>query len=141
MSILKKLFKKKESKQTIQGDFADVSHWENVDFNLYDKKILITKCTEGVSNIDPTFEKYKLESKKKGLKFGAYHFYRNDKPVMPQVELFLKVAGNDCDFYILDLETMDGSSAVAVKQFAKRFLELVHEKQESCQSFIQVIHF
>lgn len=108
--------------------FADVSHWETVNFDKYDKKILFTKCTEGVSIKDITFDKIKKESKKRGLVFGAYHFFRANLPAVTQAKWFLANAGMDCDFYILDLETMDGASQIGVKQLAKAFLEYIENE-------------
>jgi len=126
------IFKKKpkvETKPTFaELTFADVSHWETVNFSKYDKKVLFTKCTEGVLNKDITFDKIKKESKAHGLVFGAYHFFRANLPVITQAKWFLANAGNDCDFYILDLESMDGSSVIGVKQFAKTFLEYVERE-------------
>ena len=126
MGILSKFFNKK--KQVSAGDFADVSHWEKVNFSLYDKDILITKCTESLSIFDPTYDQIKINCKAKGIKFGAYHFFRCNKPVIEQAEFFLKKAGLDCDYYILDFESLDGSSPSVAKQFVLPFLKYVEEK-------------
>lgn len=127
-------FKKKRKIEVkgnrVSGDvmFADISHYRPINFNLYDKKILITKATEGTSNIDSTFAKVKAGAKAKGIIFGAYHFFRCNKPAIQQAEHFLSVAGYDCDFYILDLETTDGASSEGIRQLAMAFLKHIEAK-------------
>lgn len=47
---------KKETMPNIKADFADISHWEKINFDKYEFKTLITKATEGVNYVDPTFK-------------------------------------------------------------------------------------
>jgi len=128
------LFKKKKpievkgNSQAGENHFADISHWESCDFNLYDKKVLFTKCTGGKGYVDPTYKRYKEECLKRGIKFGAYHFFKANLPAIQQAEHFLKNIGPDVDFLILDLETTDGATPEGIRQLAKAWLEYVHAK-------------
>lgn len=120
-------FKKKVVVNKIEPDFADVSHWEKVDFEKYDKKILITKATEAESYIDPTFKGIKNKCKEKGITFGAYHFFRCNKDAVIQAQHFLKVSGNTDMPPILDIETLDGESRETCKKKIQIFLDIIEK--------------
>lgn len=122
------LFTKKKSPY-YDGQFPDVSHWETVDFKKFEGKELITKATEGVTMIDPTFKNLKDQCRIKGIAFSAYHFFRCDKPAVQQAKHYLATLGSDYKGeYILDIETTDGSSNVAVIQFIKSWLDYVEKE-------------
>jgi len=108
--------------------FADVSHYEKVDFDLYDCKILITKATEGTSNVDSTFKSIKAQAKLKGLRFGAYHFFRCNLSAIEQAKFFLNTVGNFDLPPILDIEELNGASQEGCKQLIKSWLEYVEQK-------------
>ena len=120
-------FKKKVVVNKIEPDFADVSHWEKVDFGKYDKKILITKATEAESYIDPTFKDIKNKCKEKGITFGAYHFFRCNKDAVKQAEHFLKVSEETDMPPILDIESLDGASTEKCKFKIKVWLDIVEK--------------
>lgn len=132
LSAIKKVFKKQDVKQTTGHPdgilFADVSHYKPINFMLYDCPAVVTKATEGESMIDGTYQKVKSGAKAKGIKFGAYHFFRCNKSPIKQAEHFIKTAGLDCDFYVLDIETEDGTKPYLIKQLIDPWLKYVHEK-------------
>jgi lysozyme len=123
--------------------FPDVSHYEPVDFNKFKGKLLITKCTEGVSYIDPTFIHVKDSCNRLGIRFGAYHFFRCDKPVSIQMEHYLKTLGSTDLPPILDIETRDGASVESIRTSVGLFLRCVEKVTGripmlySGQSFLQ----
>jgi len=122
-------FKKKvQVNNKIEPDFADISHWEKCDFSKYEKAMIITKCTEGVSILDNTYKAVKDGAKKKGIKFGAYHFFRCDKPTIQQARFFLSNIGSDVDYIVLDIETLDGTQPTLVNQLIKPWLEYVEKE-------------
>lgn len=124
----KKKVQPKEEVKIIEPDFADISHWEKIDFNKYTKKLLITKATEAEGYIDPTFKNIQEECKKRGLKFGAYHFFRCDKNPIRQARHFLNTVKEFDMEPILDIESMDGQSVSVCKAAIKVWLDEV-EKQ------------
>ena len=122
-------FKKKKVvvMNKIEPDFADVSHWEKVDFNKYNKKILITKATEAENYIDPTFKSLRSECEKRNILFGAYHFFRCDKDAVKQAEHFLSFSKDLQMPPILDIETLDGQSKETCKQKIQIFLDIIEK--------------
>jgi len=87
------------------GTFADISHWEpKFDAKVYDKPILINKCTDGTSYVDDTHEVRKFSCERNGIKYGGYHFYQVGKDPLKQAEHYIKTHGNFELLPILDLE-------------------------------------
>jgi lysozyme len=113
---------------SIEADFADISHWEKINFDKYKKKLLITKATEAENYVDPTFKGIQEECKKRGLKLGAYHFFRCDKNPLKQANHFISIVKEFDLAPVLDIESMDGESVPAVKNSIKIWLDEV-EKQ------------
>lgn len=78
---------------------VDLSHWEpNTDFHaLADAGIqgVITKCTDGLTYVDPTYEvfrkKAEIVARERGFfAFGGYHFFRPKLDEAKQVDFFLR---------------------------------------------------
>jgi len=108
--------------------FPDVSHYEPVDFTKFKGSMLITKCTEGISYIDPTFVKVKESCKQNHIKFGAYHFFRCNKSILDQVDHYLKHLGETDLPPILDIETRDTKALDVIKMSIGLWLKTVEEK-------------
>lgn len=132
ITALKSKFTKKvpvKSEITIEGlRFADISHWEKINFSKYEPKVLFTKATEGIKNADPTFKNIQAECKARGIRFGAYHFFRNNLPAITQAKHFLNIVKEFDLPPVLDIESLDGSSTVACKQFIKSWLDYVEKE-------------
>ena len=96
----------------------DISHYQSVDWNKFKPEILIQKCTESTSYVDPTFAENKKEAVKRGILFGAYHFCRGGDAV-GEAEYFLKNAG-DCDFYACDWEINHDKPVAWCRAFCDR---------------------
>lgn len=96
-------------------DGVDISHWQggNLDYAAAKKagvKFLYHKATEGGSYKDPNYEKRRVEAKKAGVPFGAYHFARPEvKDAVAEATHFLATAKPQPGDMIpmLDLETND----------------------------------
>lgn len=80
---------------------VDLSHWEpNTDFHaLADAGIsgIITKCTDGLSYVDPTYDVFRKKAdiirKERGsFFFGGYHFFRPELSPTQQAAYFLRHA-------------------------------------------------
>ncbi|MDE6207331.1 MAG: hypothetical protein K2M55_05940 [Muribaculaceae bacterium] len=111
------------------GDVASTS--KN---NPYYQPVLfaIAKSTEGVTILDPTFERNFREAKRCGIIRGAYHFLSVNSPVEKQVEYFIKNTPLEKGDLppVLDLEinknTMKKQHA-KVCSMAKKWLQLVEK--------------
>ena len=70
----------------------DVSRWQkHVDWALVseaDVAFAFVKATQGDFRQDPFFSRNWEETKRHGIKRGAYHFYKPEAPVQCQIELF-----------------------------------------------------
>jgi lysozyme len=93
-------------------NFPDISHYETCDFSEFEVNDMLTKATEGVSFIDSTL-KFNMEGcKKKGIRFGAYHFYLVAIDPIIQARHYIDTVGleNLKSFYyepIIDFETKE----------------------------------
>lgn len=98
------------------GTFADISHWEK-DFNakVYDKPILINKCTDGTSYVDDTHATRKFSCKNNGIKYVGYHFYQVGKDPLKQAEHYVASHGDFELPPILDVETDKDQTEALVK--------------------------
>jgi GH25 family lysozyme M1 (1,4-beta-N-acetylmuramidase) len=102
-------------------NFPDISHYEPCDFNKFNGNDLLTKATEGKSMIDGTLKFNMEQCKKKGIRFGAYHFYKTDVDPIIQANHFIKTVGLDNlkDFFyepIVDYETTKGQTEADLKK-------------------------
>lgn len=128
MSFLKWFKKKVPAKTSIPAivpDFADISHWEKINFKLYEPKVLITKATEGLNYVDPTFRNIKAECKIREIKFGAYHFFRCNVSPINQARHYLSTVKDFDMAPILDIESLDGVAPTEVKHLIKAWLDIV----------------
>ena len=88
----------------------DISHWKAVpDFKaIYPKPLLmITKATEGINYIDPTFVRYMIGMKDAGYHRGCYHFHRKVYKGADQARHFISIVNGYIDantILILDVE-------------------------------------
>jgi lysozyme len=149
MGWITNIFKKKPtqlkieqpiSKETTIKTFADISHYEKIDFDKYQPKILITKATEGRYKIDPTFIKIQAESKRRELKFGAYHFFRCNEDALTQAKSYCAIVKEFDMEPILDIEVLDGVSHEKCKEMIKIFLDYC-EAYSGKVPMIYVSHF
>jgi len=87
------------------------------------------KATEGISNIDPQFNRNWKRSKEAGLLRGAYHFFISSKDGKLQAQNFIaKVDLETGDLPpVLDIEQMNGANRDEIKREAKRFLDVIEE--------------
>lgn len=88
----------------------DVSHWKEIpDFKAITPRpfLVLTKATEGVSYVDPTFVRYMAGMREIGCHRGAYHFHRKMYDGRGQARHFLSVVNSYADdntILILDVE-------------------------------------
>lgn len=96
----------------------DVSHHNNITsqvppdaFKVLDSlEFIIAKATQGGGFVDGKYKKHREFSRKKGWKFGAYHFLTREHAVVSQFENFKNTVGRDIDIIpCLDIERYDGS--------------------------------
>ena len=93
----------------------DISHFNgDIDFNaVASDGILgvIQKATQGLADVDPLYERNRINATNAGLLWGAYHFATGEDTIS-QAEHFLSVVGNSGNVLLaLDFEhNPDGSS-------------------------------
>ncbi|WP_347159939.1 glycoside hydrolase family 25 protein [Pontibacter chitinilyticus] len=80
----------KSSAVSIKG--VDVSRWQKeIDWEQVkgaDVTFAFVKATQGDFRLDPYFTRNWEETKRMGIKRGAYHFFKPEAPVEGQIELF-----------------------------------------------------
>lgn len=98
--------------------FVDTSH-HHEDFDpkaySYECKLLINKCTQGISMVDSTFQKRKELCKEYGIKYGGYHFYSCATNWKTQLDHYLKTHGEFEIAPILDYEQSGGNTLEQLK--------------------------
>jgi len=104
----------------------DISRYETVnDFNLIEPNpfLIITKATEGLTYIDPTFETYFGGIKSSNIRRGAYHFHRKAYNPIDQANHFydtcFSTGLDNNDILVLDVEE-GGETADQLEQFTKQ---------------------
>ncbi len=120
----------------------DVSHFQHdVNWELVQKDgvmFAMAKASEGITSIDPNFQKNWKGIKNQGLIRGAYHFFIAGDAAEAQAETYLKVVG-ELEKYdlppVLDVERGGYSHArqkrVTVSEFQKsvlNWLKIVEER-------------
>jgi lysozyme len=106
----------------------DISHWDgNIDFEqVANSGILgiMQKATQGLGDIDPTYESNRVAATNAGLLWGAYHFGTGEDAVA-QADHFLSVIGDpDNVLLALDFEENPDGSSMNLEQ-ARAFLTRV----------------
>lgn len=88
------------------------------------------KATEGRTFIAETFDRNWRETKANGIIRGAYHFFRPASDTRQQAELFLRVVKlEDGDLPpVLDIESSDGVSALAIREKIAEWLTILEEE-------------
>ncbi|PRY15048.1 lysozyme [Pontibacter ummariensis] len=80
-------------RSSIKG--IDVSRWQKeVDWSLVretDVAFAFIKASQGEFRIDPYFARNWEETKRHGIKRGAYHYFKPEAPALCQVELFKSI--------------------------------------------------
>ncbi|MCJ8166801.1 lysozyme [Pontibacter sp. E15-1] len=111
---------------------VDVSRWQKeVNWALVSEdevSFAFVKATQGDFRQDPYFSRNWEETKRHGIKRGAYHFYKPEAPVQCQIELFTNsVVLEPGDLPpVLDVEVSDPTvSATQLRQGIKTWLEAV----------------
>ncbi|MEJ8802536.1 glycoside hydrolase family 25 protein [Pontibacter sp. H249] len=91
----------------------DVSRWQkDVDWSLVkesDVSFAFVKATQGDFRLDPYFARNWEETKRHGIKRGAYHFFKPEAPVQGQIDLFLSTVTLEAGDLppVLDIEVYD----------------------------------
>lgn len=114
---------------------ADISHYQaRIDLGRAKAsglQFLYHKATEGVTYTDPMFIVRRIEAKKAGIPFGAYHFARPDGgDARDEARRFISIAKPKPGDLIpmLDLEVMGGlRSHEQLKLWAKNFVDEVQK--------------
>ncbi|MEJ8757588.1 GH25 family lysozyme [Pontibacter sp. H259] len=115
---------------TLKG--IDVSRWQKeVDWmQVKDAGVTFAfvKATQGDFRLDPFFARNWEETKRHGIKRGAYHFYKPEAPVLDQVKLFtstVTLAPGDLP-PVLDIEVASkGMTGEQLRADLKIWLEAV----------------
>jgi lysozyme len=103
---------------------VDTSHWKIVpDFALVSPRpaLVITKATEHVTFVDPTFIRYYTDILSDGIKRGCFHFFRKFYDAIAQARHFcetIKPYVLDDDVLVLDFEE-GGETATQLIVFLK----------------------
>jgi lysozyme len=101
-----------------------------IDWNrlAMDKRVVavIHRATIGF-RIDQKYAERKIEAKKRGYKWGAYHYGKPGDPI-EQADFFLEIVKPEKDDLIaLDLESTDGTKHMSFSE-ARIFIERIKEK-------------
>lgn len=110
--------------------YQETIAWKEVK-EMKEKKIQLgfafIKATEGISNIDPLFNRNWKRSKEAGMIRGAYHFFIASKDGRKQAENFIKnvdLRKNDLP-PVVDIEQMNGASITVLKNELKECLDVL----------------
>ncbi|MES2618738.1 MAG: GH25 family lysozyme [Bacteroidota bacterium] len=136
----------------------DISHhqgnidWQRLAASPDSVHFVILKATEGVQFIDPQFSYNWIQSGSLGIKRGAYHFFRADRPIEAQTIWYIKnVPLQDNDLPpILDFEqtgSLSNDSVISmihywlnnVQRYYKR-TPIIYTNKKLYKAFIQT-HF
>jgi GH25 family lysozyme M1 (1,4-beta-N-acetylmuramidase) len=88
----------------------DVSHWKiipNFKVIVPIPALMLTKATEGVDYVDPTFGEYFTAMRDAGFARGAYHFFRKAQDPLKQAQHFVSTVAQYAtsdDILVLDFE-------------------------------------
>ncbi|WP_162428053.1 glycoside hydrolase family 25 protein [Pontibacter pudoricolor] len=121
---------KSSTSSSLKG--IDVSRWQKeVDWmQVKDAGVTFAfvKATQGDFRLDPFFERNWEETKRYGIKRGAYHFYKPEAPVQDQIKLFtstVTLAPGDLP-PVLDIEVAKpGMTGEQLRADLKTWLEAV----------------
>jgi len=110
----------------------DVSRWQKeVDWSLVkdaEVSFAFVKATQGDFRTDPYFARNWEETKRHGIKRGAYHFFKPEAPVEDQINLFISTVTLEPGDLppVLDVEVAaPGMSGEQLRQNIKAWLEAV----------------
>lgn len=110
----------------------DVSRWQKeVDWSLVkesDVSFAFVKATQGDFRLDPYFARNWEETKRHGIKRGAYHFFKPEAPIQGQIDLFLSTVTLEPGDLppVLDVEVADPKiSSEEMRKSIKTWLEAV----------------
>ncbi|RAU84220.1 glycoside hydrolase family 25 protein [Pontibacter arcticus] len=115
---------------TIKG--IDVSRWQKeVDWALVKEaeiSFAFVKATQADFRLDPYFARNWEETKRHGIKRGAYHFYKPEAPIQGQIDLFINTVSLEPGDLppVLDIEVFDKNiSSEKMRQDIKLWLEAI----------------
>lgn len=122
----------KNSEAIIRG--VDVSRWQKeIDWSLVkdaNVSFAFVKATQGDFRLDPYFARNWEETKRMGIKRGAYHYFKPEDPVEGQIELFISTVTLEPGDLppVLDIEVSDPRvSAQELRQRIRTWLEAITE--------------
>jgi lysozyme len=111
----------------------DVSHYQgSIDWGAVAKSgidFAFIKATDGAGAGDPMFASNWKGARDAGIRRGAYHFFRPLIGALQQAQRFISKLGGDWGELapVLDFEILDGASANAALDAARRWMETVEE--------------
>lgn len=98
----------------------DTSHWETIpDFALVEPRplLVITKATEALTFVDPTFTTYMADLKQDGISRGCFHFHRKAVNSAEQAKHFCNAVRAHVDKdTVLALDVEEGGETAAQLQ-------------------------
>lgn len=110
----------------------DVSRWQSeINWTMVSQSEVsfsFIKATEGNYRLDPFFARNWEETKRHGIKRGAYHFYKPESPVQEQIKLFTSTVTLEAGDLppVLDLEVTDRTvSPEQLRKDVRTWLEAV----------------
>ena len=108
-------------------DWQEVSAMEDKGARL---GFAFIKATEGVTLVDPYFQRNWREAPKAGIVCGAYHYFHPRKSGKQQARFFLQIARHETGDLpmIADVETLDGHPPERMRKELKAFLEHIESK-------------
>ncbi len=116
----------------IQG--FDVSHhqgkidWKKISPQQY--QFVYIKATEGGDYQDDHFQKYWLEARERGMRVGAYHFFRLCREGQIQAENFIRSVPNKPDALppVIDLEYDSNCINTFTKEQLLKQIKIMHDQ-------------
>lgn len=154
-NYIKRLFKKEQKKPATAivvtplppqepskiGDiFPDISHWNHCDFEKFTGKDMILKASDGATRIDPEFFSNLENCIKKGIRTGAYHFYRTGPDPIKQAVLFIKTVGLENMKSMFHLPVVDFESVSGSNVGQKQSNEDLRKDMDDLVTFVKYLH-
>ena len=105
-------------------NFVDISNWqEGLDVNAIPVDAVICKATEGTYFVDRTCEPFVQAAKRRGIKWGFYHFAAEDDPVA-EADFFIDAT---LGYFGEGIPVLDWETTQSV-DWVNRFVNRVHDR-------------
>ncbi|HVW15188.1 MAG TPA: glycoside hydrolase family 25 protein [Mucilaginibacter sp.] len=88
------------------------------------------KATEGITSVDPYFQRNWREAAKTGIVCGAYHYFKPSKSGVLQARFFLQVVKTEKGDLpmVVDVEELNRTTPDKMRQQLKQYLDYIEKK-------------